>query len=92
MPAKIEDRIDALEKRLKQLKTQQQRTENRKRAQVLRRDRREELRRRILIGTVVRTKVEQGEIDAALLERWLEETLTKEEDRKLFGLAPTSPS
>lgn len=87
MATKISDRIDALEQRLKQLKTQQQRMENRKRTQTVRRERREELRRRILVGTIVLAKVQKGEIEAALLESWLEGALTKEEDRKLFGLS-----
>lgn len=90
MAGKIAERIDALEQRLKQLKTQQQRMEGRKRTQNARRERREELRKRILVGAVVLAKVEHGEIELALLQRWLEGALNKEEDRKLFGLAPTS--
>jgi len=86
MVAKITDRIDALEQRLKQLKTQQQRMEARKRAQKMRRDRREDLRKKILIGAIVLAMVERGEIEEEQLQSWLDEALTREEDRNLFGL------
>ena len=86
MVAKITDRIDALEQRLRQLKTQQQRMEARKRAQKIRRERREDLRRKILVGAIVLALVERGEIAEGQLQRWLDGALTREEDRKLFGL------
>lgn len=86
MAAKIKDRIDALEQRLKQLKTQQLRIDSRKRAQGVRRDRREELRRKVLVGAVVLAKVERGEIEEATLRAWLDSSLSKAEDRALFGL------
>jgi len=93
MADKIAVRIDALEQRLKELKTQQQRMEARKRAVKARQDRREELRKKILVGAVVLEKVARGEIEEALLRSWLESELIRQEDRALFGLnASTSSS
>lgn len=92
MASKIASRIDVLEQRLKELKTQQQRSEARKRAVKARRDRREELRRKILVGAVVLEKVERGEIDKGVLLGWMEGALTREEDRGLFGLPRSADS
>lgn len=92
MAAKIADRIDALEQRLKQLKTRQVRIESRKRAQSARRERREELRKKILVGAVVLAKVGQGEIEEATLRTWLDHCLSNAEDRALFGLTAEPPT
>jgi hypothetical protein len=55
----ISTRIDALEQRLKQLKVKQQRIEARRRSIESRRARREETRRKILVGAIVLAKVER---------------------------------
>ena len=81
------ERIAALELKLKQLKEAQQRKEARARNAEGRRTRRDELRRRILVGDVVLAKVEAGEIEDQTLKRWLDPVLKKAEDRALFGLA-----
>jgi len=86
--ANISGQIDALEQRLKQLKVKQQRIEARRRSQESRRTRREELRRKILVGAVVLAKVEQGGFQKATLDEWLDAALTRREDRALFGLTP----
>lgn len=91
MAGKIADRIDALEQRLRQLKTQQQRMENRKRAQSARKGRREELRKKVLVGAVVLAKVERGEIEESTLHAWLDGALSSAEDRALFGMSPVMP-
>ena len=85
--ANLSGRIDALEQRLKQLKVKQQRVEARKRSLEAKRTRREELRRKILVGAVVLAKVEQGELKQSTLHEWLDAALTRGEDRKLFGLS-----
>jgi uncharacterized protein YicC (UPF0701 family) len=82
----IPDRIDKLEERLKQLKAKQQRVEARKRTLESRRTRRDDTRRKILVGAIVLAKVDQGVIDQAVLIGWLEGALTRKEDRSLFGL------
>ena len=80
------ERIAALELKLKQLKVKQQRKEARERTVEARRTRREEMRRKFLVGAVVLAKVEAGEIAEETLKQWLDPVLTKPEDRALFGL------
>jgi len=80
------ERIAALEAKLKQLKVVQQRKEARARTVDARRSRREEMRRKFLVGAVVLAKVEAGEIEERTLKQWLNPAVTKPEDRALFGL------
>ena len=80
------ERIAALELKLKQLKVQQQRKEARARTVEARRSRREEMRRKFLVGAVVLAKVEAGEIEESTLKQWMRPALSKAEDRMLFGL------
>jgi hypothetical protein len=80
------ERLQALEAKLKQLKVQQQRKEAKARAVEGRRTRREEMRRKFLVGAIVLAKVEAGEIEEATLKQWLRPALSKPEDRVLFGL------
>jgi hypothetical protein len=84
--ANISGRIDALEERLRQLKAKQQRAEARRRSLESRRAKRDELRRKILVGAIVLAKIEQGEFDDSQLRQWLDEALTRDDDRELFGL------
>jgi hypothetical protein len=79
-------RIAALELKLKQLKVVQQRKEAKARSVALHRTRREELRRKILVGAVVLAKVEDGSLEEKVLKAWLNPAITKTEDRALFGL------
>jgi hypothetical protein len=83
---KIADRIEALEAKLKQLKTQQQRSEARVRTVAAKRVRHAELRRKILAGAVLLSKVEAGEFEEETLKTWMRKALTRPEDRVLFGL------
>jgi hypothetical protein len=87
---KTDERIEALETRLKQLKVQHQRREARARTVASRRARGEELRRKILVGAIVLAKVQEGVFDAAMLQGWLDAALTRADDRALFELAPMS--
>jgi hypothetical protein len=84
--AKTDERIQTLEERLRQLKAKQQRVAARKRTLESRRSRREDTRRKILVGAIVLAKVEQGGIEEAVLRGWLEGALTRADDRALFGL------
>ena len=86
MAAKLDERITGLEEKLKQLRTRQQRIEARKRALLSRRERAADTRRKILVGAIVLAKVEQGELEAARLRAWLDQALTRKDDRELFGL------
>jgi hypothetical protein len=86
--ANISGQINALEERLKQLKSRQQRMEARRRSLESRRARRDDLRRKILVGAVVLAKVEQGGFQQVTLHEWLDAALTRPDDRVLFGLTP----
>lgn len=88
---KIAERIGSLEERLKKLKAQQQRTESRRRSLEGRRARRDELRRKVLVGAVVLARVDQGLLEESVLREWLEGTLERSDDRALFGLDSPAP-
>jgi hypothetical protein len=83
---KIDERIETLEAKLKQLKVQQQRSVTRARALASRRTRQGELRRKILVGAIVLAKVENKEFGAEILRGWLDAALTRDDDRALFEL------
>jgi hypothetical protein len=85
---KLDEQISTLEEKLKQLKLKQQRSQSRQRAVEAIRERKAETRRKILVGTVVMAKARDGTMDASLLRSWLDQALTRREDRALFGLAP----
>jgi hypothetical protein len=84
--SKIDERIEALEAKLKQLKVQHQRKEARARTAAAKRARGEELRRKILAGAVVLAKIDEGSFDGAVLRGWMDAALSREDDRALFGL------
>jgi hypothetical protein len=86
MPTKLQERIGTLEDRLKQLQIRQQRIDARKSALASRRAKADDIRRKILLGSLVLEKFEAGELDQRTFDRWLDETLTRESDRALFGL------
>jgi hypothetical protein len=88
MPTKLQERIGSLEDRLKQLKVRQQRIESRKSALASRRAKAEDIRRKLVLGSLVLEKLEAGELDRRTFNRWLDETVTRESDRALFGLRP----
>jgi hypothetical protein len=90
MTPKLDERITNLEQQLRQLRTRQQRIEARKRALLSRRERAADTRRKILVGAIVLAKVEHGELDAGQLRRWLDQALTRKDDRELFDL-PVQP-
>ena len=83
---KLDEQITALETRLKELKSRQQRISARQRALEVRRNRKADTRRKVLAGAIVLAKVESGEIEEKRFRQWVDETLTRREDRALFGL------
>jgi hypothetical protein len=90
MTTKLTDRIETLEQRLRQLKARHQQSEARRRTFESRRERREDTRRKILLGAIVLAKVEQGVLEESVLRRWLDGALTREDDRALFKLDRSS--
>lgn len=83
---KLDEQITALESRLKALRSRQQRISARQRALEARRSRKADTRRKVLVGTIVLAKVEAGEIETKQFRRWLDQGLTRPEDRALFDL------
>ncbi len=83
---KLDEQITVLETRLKQLKAKQQRVEARRRSIEARRTRKVDTRRKVLIGAVVLARIEQGRFPETELRAWLDEALTRDDDRVLFDL------
>lgn len=83
---KLDERIIALETRLRELRSRQQRITARQRALEARRNRKTDTRRKMLVGAVVLARVEEGRLPSAELRAWLDEALTRAEDRELFEL------
>ena len=91
MSPKLDERISGLEEKLRQLKTRQARLDARKRALFSRRERKDDTRRKILLGATVMARVQHRELDQAVVKGWLDAALTRADDRALFDL-PTAPS
>jgi hypothetical protein len=87
--AKLDEQISVLQERLIQLKLRQQRVDARQRAIEAERERKAEMRRRILVGTLVLAKVRDGGLDPNVLRGWLDAGLTRSSDRALFDLPRT---
>jgi Conjugal transfer protein TraD len=83
---KLDDQISTLQEKLNQLKLRQQRVDARKRASEALRERKAATRRKILVGGIVLTKVQLGEIDKQQVLGWLDQALTRADDRALFDL------
>jgi hypothetical protein len=88
---KLDDQISTLQEKLHQLKLRQQRVDARKRASEALRERKVTTRRNILVGAIVLSKVQLGEIDKEQFLGWLDQSLTRADDRALFGLAVGDP-
>src|SRR5271167_2937249 len=84
--SEAELRLEAKRIKLEQLKVRQLRLENRIRYLASRQARRDETRRKILIGAVILAKIERGEFDEKKLRAMLDSALTRKDDRALFGL------
>ena len=87
MTTKLDERIETLETKLQQLKVRQQRIAARRAALLSSRARKDDTRRKILVGAVILAKVGQGDFDERQLKRWLDKALTRADDRALFGLS-----
>lgn len=84
--ATIEERIAALETKLKQEKAKKQQIEARKRAAESKAKRSIDTRRKILVGAAILAKVERGEWPQDKLLAMLDSSLTRTDDRALFDL------
>ncbi len=88
--ATIDERIAALETKLKQERAKKQQIEARKRAAESRAKRSQDTRRKILVGAAILAKVQRGEWPQDKLLALLDASLTRTDDRALFGL-PENP-
>ena len=84
--ATIDERIAALEAKLRQEKARKQQIEARKRAAESKLRRSQDTRRKILVGAAILAKVERGEWPREKLLALLDATLTRTDDRALFDL------
>lgn len=89
--ATIEERIAALETKLKQEKAKKQQIEARKRAAESKAKRSIDTRRKILVGAAILAKVERGEWPQDKLLAMLDASLTRADDRALFNLPAPQP-
>lgn len=88
MPKKLDEQIAEIQEKLKRLKLVQSARAERQKAISQERQRKEHTRRKILIGAIVMAKIEQGVMDDSQLKSWLDQALTRADDRALFGLEP----
>jgi hypothetical protein len=88
---KLDDQISTLQEKLGQLKLRQQRLEARQRAIAEARERKLDMRRKVLLGTVVLARIKHSESDQRLVMAWVDQFLTRAADRELFDLRPRPP-
>ena len=81
----LNEKIAKQEERLKQLKVQKQATIAREKAKQKEQDRKDDTRRKILLGSYLLKKMENEENKEKILAE-MNEYLTEERDRKLFKL------
>jgi len=89
--ATIDQKIKALETKLKQEKAKKQKMDAIKRASETKAQRANDTRRKILVGATILAKVERGEWPKDKLLAMLDTSLTRADDRSLFDL-PAPPA
>ena len=90
MAAGIEDKIKALEEKLKQAKAQKAKIEARKKAAEAKVQRSQDTRRKVLAGDMVLDMMERDESDRKRFLERLDKYLTRVDDRALFNLQVTA--
>ena len=84
----IEKKIEAQLEKLKQLKARKQAIEARERSKQKEQERKDDTRRKILLGSYLIKKMQANEANKEKVLADLHEYLTEERDRKLFDLPP----
>lgn len=84
---KTADRIAQLEAKLKQEKAALRAAEARQRAVLSKKARADDTRRKILLGAIILKRAENPSFKQ-IFDRLLDEELTRDDDRALFGLSP----
>ena len=82
----IEKKIEAQLEKLKQLKAQKQAIEARERTKKKEQERQDDTRRKILLGSYLIKKMNANEANKEKILAELNEYLTEDRDRQLFGL------
>lgn len=82
----IEKKIEAQLEKLKQLKAQKQAIAARERTKILAQTRKDDTRRKILLGSYLIKKMNANEANKEKILAELNEYLTEDRDRKLFDL------
>ena len=82
----LDKKIEAQLEKLKQLKAQKQAIEARERAKQKEQDRKDDTRRKILLGSYLIKKMESNEANKEKILAELNEYLTENRDRQLFNL------
>lgn len=88
--ATVDERISALKEKLKQEQAKKASIEARKRAAEAKKARANETRKKILIGTMIQSRVALGKLAESKLDAMMDEHLTRADDRALFGLPELS--
>ena len=83
----LEKKIEAQLEKLKQLKARKQAIEARERSKQKEQERKDDTRRKILLGSYLIKKMQENEADKEKILAELNEYLTEERDRKLFNLS-----
>ena len=83
--ATLDDKIKDLEEKLKKAKAQKQQIERAEKTRLSKKQRAEETRKKILLGSYYMTKMEDEESKKKILAG-LDKFLTRTDDRTLFGL------
>lgn len=86
MAKSIDDKIADFETKLKQLKAQKKLAENREKKKAKEQERKDETRRKILLGAMLLQRMKNDEQYNQNILAWLDKYLTENRDRKLFGL------
>lgn len=82
----LEKKIEAQLEKLKQLKSQKQAIEARERTKQKEQERKDDTRRKILLGSYLIKKMNDNEANKEKILAELNEYLTEDRDRQLFGL------
>ena len=88
--ATIDERRAALEAKLKEEKAKKQKLEARKKAAESKAKRAADTRCKILVGSIVLSRVERGTWPEDKFRAMLDENLDRDDDRKLFDLPARS--
>jgi len=83
---KMEERIAEAQEKLRRLKARHTEAETKRKREGAQQAKKDDARRKVLVGTVVLARVERGELADSQLRAWMDAALTQPDDRRLFKL------